>query len=191
MVTVLDTCTKFPVTADDMVGKVEISLHDLILNPGMMHQQISTLAGADSGSSMPGKLHWEVGFFGKPDFRPALRTSGKDVNLPAGLEDRPELQDDQGVLENALEDAVMHTPPDPLWPSGIVSLVVHQIVNLETRSLKGNYGSRKNGKEYSPGMETGEIKQEEGGKLPSAYCTIALNDQLVSTPFFIPSLVSS
>lgn len=162
-----------------MVGKVEISLHDLILNPGMMHQQTSTLTGVESGSRMPGELHWEVGFFGKTEFRPALRTSGKDVNLPAGLKDRPELQDDQGVLENALEDAVMHTPPDPLWLSGIVSLVVHQIVNLETRSLKGSYGSRNNGKEYSPGMETGEIKQEEGGKLPSAYCTIALNDRFV------------
>lgn len=171
--------TPHTVTADDMVGKVEISLHDLILNPGVMHQQISTLTGVESGSRMPGELHWEVGYFGKAELRPALRTSGKDVNLPAGLRDRPDLQDDQGVLENALEDAVMHTPPDPLWPSGIASLVVHQIVNLETRSLKGNYGSRKNGKEYSPGMETGEIKQEEGGKLPSAYCTIALNDQLV------------
>ncbi|RPB08324.1 hypothetical protein P167DRAFT_512393 [Morchella conica CCBAS932] len=166
-------------TADDMVGKVEIPLRDLMLNPGRMHEQVSTLTGAESGTSMPGKLYWEVGFFGKPDFRPALRTSGKDVNLPDQLKDRPELQDDQGVLENTLEDAVMHTPPDPLFPSGIVSLVVHQIVNLEIRDLTGNYGNRKNGKEYSPGMETGEIKQEEGGKLPSAYCTIAINDQLV------------
>lgn len=162
-----------------MVGKVEIPLHDLMLNPGVMHEQVSTLTGTESGTTMPGELHWEVGFFGKPDFRPALRTSGKDVNLPDRLKDRLELQNDQGVLENPLEDAVMHTPPDPLFPSGIVSLVVHQIVNLEIRNLTGNYGNRKNGKEYSPGMETGEIKQEEGGKLPSSYCTIALNDQLV------------
>lgn len=174
-----------------MTGKVEISLHDLILNPGVMHQQISTLAGADSGSRMPGKLHWEVGFFDKTNFRPALRTSGKNVNLPAGLQDRSELQDDQGVLENTLEDAVMHTPPDPLWPSGIVSLVVHQIVNLEIRNLSGNYGTRKNGKEYSPGMEAGDIKEEEGGKLPSAYCTIALNDKLVSLTSFLAFYVSN
>lgn len=174
-----------------MVGKVEISLHELILNPGIMHKQISTLTGAESGSHMPGELHWEVGFYGKPDFRPALRTSGKNVNLPEGLKDHPELQDDQGVLETALEDAVMHTPPDPLWPSGVTSLVVHQIVNLEIRNLSGSYGSRKNGKEYSPGMESGDIKDEEGGKLPSSYCTVALNDQLVRSFHSFPYMYNS
>lgn len=165
-----------------MVGKVEISLHELMLNPSIIHSQVSKLTGAESGTSMPGELYWDVGFFEKPNFRPALRTAGENVALPDKLKDRPELQDDQGVLENSLEDDVMHTPPDPLWPSGIISLVVHQIVNLEIRDLGGSYGSRKGGKEYSPGMETGEIKQEEGGKLPSAYCTITLNDQLVCTP---------
>ena len=128
---------------------------------------------------MPGELHWSVGFFGKPQFRSALRTSGKDVNLPPQLKDNPALQDDQGTLETPYEDMVMHTPPDPLFPSGIVSVIVHQVVNLEMKDLKGTFGKRKDGKEYSPGMSTGENKQEEGGKLPSSYCTILLNDELV------------
>jgi hypothetical protein len=56
---------------------------------------------------------------------------------------------------------------------------VHQIVNLELENITGTYGSRK-GREYEPGQEMGEIKEEEGGKLPSSYCTIIINDQLVS-----------
>lgn len=166
-------------TADDMVGKVEISLHELVLNPGRMHNQVSHLAGEGAGSAMPGELHWSVGFFGKSQLRPALRTSGKDVNLPNELKDHPELQDAKGSLYTSDEDAIMHTPPDPLFPSGILSIILHQIVNLEVKNQTGTYENRKNGKEYSPGQETGENTQEEGGKLPSSYCTIALNDLLV------------
>lgn len=166
-------------TADDLVGKCEVPIQDLMIDGGNIKKRVSKLTGQESGTTMPGELHWSVGFFGRAQFRPALRTSGKDVNLPKELQDIPELQDDKGTLDTSEEDAVMHTPPDPLFPSGIVSIIVHQIVNLEHRDLSGTYGKRKNGKEYSPGMETGENKQEEGGKMPSAYCTIALNDQLI------------
>ncbi|KAI5820434.1 hypothetical protein BZA77DRAFT_273967 [Pyronema omphalodes] len=166
-------------TADDLVGKCEIPIQDLMVHSGKTQDYVSKLSGEESGSTMPGELHWSVTFFGKTKFRPALRTSGKDVNLPPQLKDHPELQDDKGQLDTAEEDAVMHTPPDPLWPSGIVSVIVHQIVNLEVRDQTGTYGKRKDGKEYSPGMKTGENVQEEGGKLPSSYCTITLNDQLI------------
>ena len=110
-------------SADDVVGKVELSIQKLIQHPGKMFPQVSKLSGMDAGSEMPGELHWEVGFFGKPKFRPALRTDGKDNNLPKELRDREEFQDDKGVIDNEHADAVSHTPPDPLWPSGICSIV--------------------------------------------------------------------
>ncbi|KAI9753804.1 MAG: hypothetical protein M4579_004985 [Chaenotheca gracillima] len=165
-------------SADDVVGKVELSMQKLIQHPGKMYPQISKLQGMEADSSMPGELHWEVGYFGKPKFRPALRSHGKDVNLPDALKDEPELQDKKGSLDNAEEDAVAHTPPDPLWPSGICSIIVHQIVNLELDNVMGSDGKRK-GKEYEPAKPYGENKNEEGGKLPSSYCTILYNDQLV------------
>lgn len=168
-------------SADDVVGKVELSLQKLIQHPGQMFQQISKLKGLKAESSMPGELHWEVGYFGKTQFRAALRTDGKDLNLPKELRDKAELQDDKGTLNNAQEDAVAHTPPDPLWPSGILSVIVHQVVNLELEDVKGSEGgNRKGGKEYEPARDAGETKEEQGRKMPSAYCTILLNDELVS-----------
>lgn len=165
-------------SADDVVGKVELSIQKLIQHPGKMFPQVSQLRGVKAESSMPGELHWEVGFFGKTQFRKALRTDGKDQNLPKALRDKKELQDDKGALENVEEDAVVHTPPDPLWPSGILSVVVHQIVNLELENVKGSEGKRK-GKEFEPARpDTGEIKEEQGKKLPSSYCTILVNDEL-------------
>lgn len=166
-------------TSDDVVGKVELSMQKMIQHPGKMYSHVSKLRGMAEGSSMPGELHWEVGFFGKPQFRPALRTHGKDINLPDSLQDKPELQDEKGTLITPEEDAVAHTPPDPLWPSGICSVVIHQIVNLELHNIKGSNGNRK-GREFEPAIEAGENKDEESKKLPSSYCTILFNDELVS-----------
>ncbi|KAH6850996.1 hypothetical protein B0I37DRAFT_372951 [Chaetomium sp. MPI-CAGE-AT-0009] len=168
-------------SADDVVGKVELSIQKLIQHPGRMFPQASQLKGVKAESTMPGELHWEVGYFGKTQFRRALRTDGLDPNLPRGLRDKKELQEDRGSLETAEEDAVVHTPPDPLWPSGVLSVVVHQIVNLELQNVKGSRGGKRNGgREYEPARpEAGEIKEEQGKKLPSAYCTVLLNDELV------------
>ncbi|KAK4638051.1 uncharacterized protein CLAFUR5_00630 [Fulvia fulva] len=165
-------------SADDIVGKVELSMQKMIQHPGKMYPQVSKLAGMDEGSEMPGELHWEVGYFGKPQFRPALRTDGKNKVLPDALKDKPELQDEKGVQNTAQDDAVQHTPPDPLWPSGICSVIVHQIVNLELENIKGTEGSKK-GREYEPAKPFGEQTDEEGGDLPTSYCTILFNDELV------------
>lgn len=165
-------------TADDIVGKVELSMQKMIQHPGKMYPQVSKLAGMEAGSEMPGELHWEIGYFGKPKFRQALRTDGKNRNLPKELVDNPSLQDEKGVVNSEEDDAVMHTPPDPLWPSGICSVVVHQIVNLELENVKGSNGNRK-GREYEPAKPYGEATEETGGDLPTSYCTILFNDELV------------
>jgi hypothetical protein len=165
-------------TADDIVGKVELSMQKMIQHPGKMYPQVSKLAGMDSGSEMPGELHWEVGYFGKPKFRPGLRTDGKNRALPDELKDDPKLQDEKGVINSEEDDAVMHTPPDPLWPSGICSVVIHQIVNLELENVMGTQGSRK-GREFEPAKPYGEATEETGKDLPTSYCTILFNDQLV------------
>ncbi|KAM5348642.1 hypothetical protein ACJ41O_008466 [Fusarium nematophilum] len=166
-------------SADDVVGKVELSIQKLIQHPGKMFPQVSKLRGVKAESEMPGELHWEVGFFGKTQFRKALRTDGRDVSLPKELADKPELQENKGTIETVEEDAVIHTPPDPLWPSGVLSIVVHQIVGLELANIKGSEGKRK-GKEYEPARpEAGEVKEEQAKSLPSSYCTILVNDDLV------------
>ena len=165
-------------SADDIVGKVELSMQKMIQHPGKMYPQVSKLSGLDADSEMPGELHWEVGYFGKPKFRPALRTDGKNKNLPDTLKDNPDLQDEKGTLDNDEKDAVAHTPPDPLWPSGVCSIVVHQIVNLELENISGSDGNRR-GREFEPAKPSGEATEEVGKDLPTSYCTILYNDELI------------
>ena len=156
-------------TADDIVGKVELSMQKMIQHPGKMYPQVSKLSGLEADSEMPGELHWEVGYFGKPKFRPALRTDGKDKNLPDSLKNDPNLRDDKGVIDNAHADAVSHTPPDPLWPTGICSVIVHQIVNLELENIKGSEGNRK-GREFEPAKAYGEATEEQGKRKSKFLC---------------------
>ncbi|KAL1959289.1 hypothetical protein VTO42DRAFT_2476 [Malbranchea cinnamomea] len=165
-------------TADDIVGKIEVSMQKMIQHPGRMYPMTSSLQGLHVGTEMPGKLHWEVGYFAKPRMRPALRTDGKDPNLPDTLKGDKKLQDEKGYILNDDQDAVVHTPPDPLWPSGICSIIIHQIVNLQVASNKGTLRNRKNN-EYAPAMPYGENVEEEGQDLPTSYCTILLNDTIV------------
>ena len=175
-------------SADDIVGKVELSMQKMIQHPGKMYPQVSKLAGMDADSEMPGELHWEVGFFTKPKFRPALRTDGKNRDLPESLKDNKALQDEKGTLNNDDQDAVAHTPPDPLWPSGICGIVIHQIVNLELENIQGSNGNRR-GREYEPAKEAGENTEEVSKKLPSSYCTILLNDQLVRALWYLMTCI--
>ncbi|KAJ5544997.1 hypothetical protein N7535_006614 [Penicillium sp. DV-2018c] len=165
-------------TADDIVGKVEIPIREMLQHPSQMYPQVSKLKGMDEGSEMPGQLHWEVGYFGKPKLRPELRTDGKKKDLPGNFKGDPTFEDEKGNINNDEEDAVMHTPPDPIWPSGIVHIVVHQIVNLQISNIKGSDGNRK-GKEWEPAKAYGENTEEQGDDLPTSYCKVLLNDQLV------------
>ncbi|KAJ5089624.1 C2 membrane targeting protein [Penicillium argentinense] len=165
-------------TADDIVGKVELPIREMLQHPSRMYPQVSRLQGLNEGSEMPGQLHWEVGYFGKPKLRRELRTDGKKKDLPENLKGDPTFEDEKGTINNEEEDAVMHTPPDPIWPSGIIHIVVHQIVNLQLQNIKGSDGNRK-GKEYEPAKPFGENTEEQGGDLPTSYCKILLNDQLI------------
>lgn len=159
-----------------------------------MESRVDKLAGESDGSEMPGELYWEVGYFAKADFNKDLQTHGQDTRIPeeycilleihcpanTRLRDKPEFKDPTGQLATETEADAVHTPPDPAYPSGIVSIIVHQIVNLEIEDVTGSYGSNR---EFSPGQKTGENKEEEGKHLPSSYCTILLDDQLVICSF--------
>jgi hypothetical protein len=76
------------------------------------------------------------------------------------------------------------TPPPSQYPSGILSVQIHQITGLELESLNKSKVAEK---------ENESDEQEEGDDLPSSYCNIIINHQKVfktrtkpknSKPFF-------
>lgn len=87
----------------------------------------------------------------------------------------PEFQNARSIALDDLEAAVLVTPPDPEWPSGIVSIQVHEVRGLgvktegrETNVVKTPGHSR----EGEKGQDEGGQELEEGEGLPSSYCMV-------------------
>lgn len=177
-------------TTDDVVGKIKFDLHDLIKDySNTISERVDELVD-EHGKPLPGKLYWDIGYFPKAPFKKSMRTHGQDLKVPAQIRDRPEFQDDKGVVVTDDEKSVTTVPPDPSLPSGICSILIHQIENLEMERPSGSFGSYE---PWTPAQVTGENTDEEGDDLPSSYCTILQNDELVfrsrtkvtsSTPIF-------
>lgn len=150
-----------------------------------------------------GSLEFTVGFYEKVDPNPAYRAAKwrkprpqdseqqQDENRPPGLSpdatngDRP--ADDDEIIRpddalNDIEAAVITCAPDPNFPSGILSIQVHELRDIGFKLTKGT----KN-KGRGPGDDE-EEQDEEGDGLPSAYCVVLVNDQKVSA-WYTPNLV--
>ncbi|THH27196.1 hypothetical protein EUX98_g6993 [Antrodiella citrinella] len=178
-------------SVDDMLGVAEVSILDLVRQRGKPTRRISPLTGPNT-HSRPGSVEYTVGYYGKlPPHTSCheVQTDGADPSVPADLRAKPEFKEKRAVALNDLEAAVLMTPPDPQWPSGILSMQVHQIRDLEVRkegrdiksiALKG--AGKKGvsvGREGEKGQDDVLKAEEEAEGLPSSYCEISLNDELV------------
>ncbi|KZV88102.1 hypothetical protein EXIGLDRAFT_839449 [Exidia glandulosa HHB12029] len=187
-------------SADDLLGRVQIPVKELMKRPNEMFDREDPLMGFENANKMEGKLVWSIGYFEKVPLNKKLErlpehTEGAPVAAkPPKTAPEMEMLPGDKAPNPAAQDLpppppdVQRTPPDPEWPSGVLSIVVHQINNLERQNLRGTNGDR----EGQAGQDTDE-PSEEGSNLPSAYCEIVVNDDLVyktrvkqysSMPFF-------
>ncbi|CAE6476050.1 unnamed protein product [Rhizoctonia solani] len=183
------------ITADDVLGTVDIDLATLIHKKNQSFRSIEPVSGGK------GSLEFTVGFYEKADPNPAFRAEKWKKKLPAPEEgqsnkptnlspdstnaDRP--PDDEDIIRpdsalNDLEAAVMTCAPDPELPSGILSIQVHELRDLGFKLNKGTKG-KGHGPESSE-----EEEEEEGDGLPSAYCVVLIYKTRVKpitgSPFF-------
>jgi hypothetical protein len=164
------------ITSDDVVGKVDFDLRDLIKNhSNSITERTDELVG-EKGEKLPGKLFWDIGYFPRSTFKSSMKTNGQDLAVPEEIRHRDEFQDDKGVVTTQHEIDVTTTPPDPSLPTGICSVLIHQVDNLEVVRPSGSFGSYK---PWTPAQVAGENTDEEADHLPSSYCTILQNDELV------------
>ncbi|GAA5997362.1 uncharacterized protein JCM10292_000204 [Rhodotorula paludigena] len=163
-------------TADDLVGRVQVPITDLMLKPNEMHHRTDGLMGFEDHDEMSGTITWSVAYYEKCSLNPALKKKpGIDHTLPKELQDHPQLKLEENKQDTPEEADVARTPPDPQYPSGILSVIVHHINNLERQNLSGAKGKNREGQ---AGQDTDE-PSEQDGSLPSAYAEIVVNDDLL------------
>ncbi|THV04790.1 hypothetical protein K435DRAFT_714363 [Dendrothele bispora CBS 962.96] len=182
---------------DDLIGRVQIPVKTLIneLPKNQMMRREDKLMGFEDADQMDGTLHWSIGYFDKVPLRKELELPPETPpppppKTPVEMEMRP---GDKAPNPGARDlppppPDVRRTPPDTEFPSGILSIVVHQINNLERQNLRGNTGER----EGQAGQDTDD-PSEQSDNLPSGYVEVIINDDLVyktrvkqytSMPFF-------
>ncbi|KDQ51904.1 hypothetical protein JAAARDRAFT_139718 [Jaapia argillacea MUCL 33604] len=163
-------------SADDMMGYVVVDIVDLVRNKNKPVRRWSPLASPDD-EDRPGSIEYTVGYYGKTVPNSAFKTDGSDPGIPEDLKNNPEFAQARAVALNDLEAAVLVTPPDPELPSGILSVQVHEIRELSVKT----FGKEKKGKmeEGEKGQDDDSAEKEDGEGLPSSYCCLEINDELV------------
>lgn len=195
-------------SADDDLGRIELDLKDLMKNDktnGKMNDREDGFKAMKAGDGMPGKLRWSVGYFSKtritddqltaqeedPDVKSIEQLKEKvyaeaEKKLrEASIDHQPEVEQQKSEdFKNRQDQLIIASPPSEEYPSGILSIQIHQITGLELEVLNKRNQDRKEG---------ADEEEEEGDDLPSSYCTIILNHKKVfktrtkpknSKPFF-------
>lgn len=128
------------------------------------------LMGFEDADSLSGELSWSIAYHDKAKLRHDLKKEpGIDHSLPVALQSRPELQVETKAVDSSEEQDVLRTSPDPLRPSGVLSVIIHHINNLEKKDLSGSMGK---GREGEAGQDTDDASDENP---PSGYCEVRLS----------------
>jgi hypothetical protein len=178
-------------TADDDLGRVEVELKELMQSSktkNTMSDREDRFMGQEPGEKMPGSLIWSVGYYektriteeqisqqseddkikSKKDLKTSVSESAERKLREAKEHDESkeinqQKAQDYRELENAM---ICSSPPDPNYPSGVLSIQIHNITGLQVESLQ---------KEDKEGKPQREDDAEDSDELPSSYCTIILN----------------
>ncbi|TKY85505.1 hypothetical protein EX895_005667 [Sporisorium graminicola] len=106
---------------------------------------------------------------------------GKEMDSKSIEPDSPLTQDaidrEKNTQTRHQATSVDFEPPDPSLPSGILSIQIHHIANLEATDGHASLRSRK---KDEPGQDVDTVETEDDPEhAPSAYCRIILNDEII------------
>lgn len=190
---------------DDMLGRAEVSLVALAKHPNKIFRRSDTLQGLDRERTKQGVVHWSLGFLTKtPSMRDVHKplegqvgqedhASKQDNDTDEIMRDGHEMDDESVESHSPLSQEnidrekntqtrnqatnVDFEPPDPSLPSGILSVQIHHIANLE---VADGHGSMRSRRKDEPGQDVENVEMEDDpDRAPSAYCRIILNDEIV------------
>jgi hypothetical protein len=90
----------------------------------------------------------------------SLKTDGADPRVPPDLAEDNDFKAHVVKSDTESEATSVYVPPDPEYPSGILSIQIHQAINVEMQNVKGTYG--KTGK-YEQGQTNTEGISSKNG----------------------------
>ncbi|EXV00003.1 C2 domain protein [Metarhizium robertsii] len=183
-------------TADDDLGRIEVSLKELMKSPesrGKIWHRTDGFRALKAGDNMPGKLEWSVGYFPKARIQqgqfdkqthdPKIRSMEqlkekvdetcerklREFMIKEGIKVRDEEELEQQIIQETktqTDAMICSAPPPDDYPSGLFSIQIHNITGLEVERL-----NKRQPEDYDEESD----EEEEGDGLPSSYCTVIIN----------------
>jgi hypothetical protein len=150
-----------------------------------------------AGEEMPGKLKWSVGYFSKTRLQRCqyeAQDFDKEIRSKEQLEEKVERiskrklreaqikkgrhaktdEELQQMRAQELKDfensMIISAPPPEGFPSGVLSIQIHQITGLELSNIAQSRADT---------TAADREEKEDGDELPSAYCNIIINHNKV------------
>ena len=135
-----------------------------------------SLLNSPDSEGRPGELEYTVGFFAKMAPNSELATDGSDTSIPEDFKrENPDFREARSVALNDLEAAVLVTPPDPDWPSGILSIQVHEVRDLKVKTEGRERTMLGKGRKAGEKGQDDRVEQSESGNdFPSSFCTMCV-----------------
>jgi hypothetical protein len=128
-------------SADDILGRVEVDLLELMKIKSKMVRRADKLRGFEEAETMPGEVHWSCGFYRKVSHLTSSTLvwliEVRQVSLEKQMKERadrargsagsaekrkPDMQPTS--VDSPVEARSLDTPPNPKYPSGIFSIVI-------------------------------------------------------------------
>lgn len=154
------------------MGRVQLPVKDIMKKPNQSERRIDKLQGFQDADNMPGSLTWSVGYYSKAtlqaELQPNKMADAVHDTVPRGEPAGPKTPSKHMTV------STMNTPPPKRWKSGVLSIIIHHINNLERANLTGTSGDR----EGATGQDTA-APSEQDDNLPSGYCEIIVNDLMI------------
>jgi hypothetical protein len=162
-----------------------------------MHDRVDGFRALKAGEELPGKLKWSVGYFSKTRLQRCqyeAQDFDKEIRSKEQLEEKVERiskrklreaqikkgrhaktdEELQQMRAQELKDfensMTISAPPPEGFPSGILSIQIHQITGLELTNI---------GQSHVDATAADREEKEDGDDLPSAYCNIIVNHNKV------------
>lgn len=181
-------------TADDDLGRVELSLKELASASEFkneMRDREDNLRGDDPDKKMPGTLCWSVGYYSKTRIQQdqlekqtldatirttedlknwASETAASKLRESKSAGDGDDERRQQTVQEfkEREDEMIISAPPPSGFPSGVLSIQIHNITGLEIARLNAH-------KERGEQDDEDNTVQDGDDQLADSYCSIFLN----------------
>ena len=156
---------------DDLLGVSDVEIINFIRHQAQPHRRVAKLTHPHT-KDIPGTIEYTLGYYAKRPPTESLKRDGEDPGIPQDLQQMQEFRNAKAIPLNDLEAAVLVTPPDHEWPSGIVSVQVHEIrgLGLKKEGREKSVLKMHESREGHKGQDENSQEIEEAEGLPSSYC---------------------